>query len=250
MLATPDTSHITECVYEPAEDSYLLMDSLIGDADFLHNRFNRRDAALPPPLITEVCVGSGVVLAFALSNAKSIFGRDDVLGFGVDVNLLAAQAACITASKALSARSGNHHKPSAFLDACLADLATPLRDNMIDVLLCNPPYVPSEDVPSVPDASLDAMSTTFRLQALATDGGVDGMEVTDRLIESLPRVMSRRGVVYLLLCAQNRPEDVMERIRRLEDGRRWKAEIVLRRSDGFEKLVIVRIWREIDDAVP
>lgn len=71
------------------------------------------------------------------------------------------------------------------------------------------------------------------------------METTNRLIESIPSALSERGIAYVLLCAQNRPAEVIARIEAWEQ--RWKAEIVGRSGKvaGWEKLVILRIWRAI-----
>jgi len=90
--------------------------------------------------------------------------------------------------------------------------------------------------------------TTFEedshLLALSYAGGRDGMETTDRLIAALPDTLSERGCAYLLLCAGNRPEEVKQRIR--EFGSQWRAETVgtSGKTAGWEKLQIVRIWRE------
>lgn len=88
-----------------------------------------------------------------------------------------------------------------------------------------------------------------KLLELSYAGGKDGMETTDRVIDSLGDVLSERGVAYLLLCAGNKPEAVKQRIREMDnagEGRRWKAETVgtSGRQAGWEKLQIVRIWRE------
>lgn len=86
------------------------------------------------------------------------------------------------------------------------------------------------------------------------------METTDRLIASLPSTLSPRGVAYILLCAQNKPEVVKERIRawspsspsssEAERGQKWKAETVgfSGKQAGWEKLQIVRIWRDGDES--
>lgn len=71
------------------------------------------------------------------------------------------------------------------------------------------------------------------------------MMVTNRMLEQIPDILSAdRGVAYLLLCAQNNPELVKQRIR--EWGAGWMAETVgsSGKKAGWEKLVIVRIWRE------
>jgi release factor glutamine methyltransferase len=125
----------------------------------------------------------------------------------------------------------------------------------VDVLVFNPPYVPTPELPSMYQQGAEggegqastaaAYEEDSRLLALSYAGGRDGMEITDRLIEALPEVLSSRGVAYLLLCAQNKPEEVKDRIRGLEGGA-WKAETVgtSGKQAGWEKLQIVRIWRE------
>jgi release factor glutamine methyltransferase len=71
------------------------------------------------------------------------------------------------------------------------------------------------------------------------------METTDKLLDAIPEALDpNRGVAYVLLCAQNRPEEVKSRIRGWGGG--WKAETVGNSGvqAGWEKLVIVRIWRD------
>lgn len=111
--------------------------------------------------------------------------------------------------------------------------------------------MPTPDLPAPPPTELQELreKTTFaedsHLLELTYAGGKDGMETTDRLIESLPEVLSERGVAYILLCAQNKPEEVKERMRALGGEGEWKAETVgtSGKQAGWEKLQIVRVWR-------
>lgn len=263
MLPTPSTSHVDlNRIYEPAEDSFLLLDTLSSpnEVQFLTQRFN---APNPTPIILEVGTGSGVVIAFVTAHAEVIFGRHDVVALGSDVNEYACRAAKQTVLQAC--RDTNISKSTAVpvsLSATFcADLTSPLRSGMTDVLIFNPPYVPSPLVPGFRTASgssvvkkgsiaVDANNNTgsfehdSRLLALSYAGGVDGMEVTNTLLGQLPTVLNReRGVAYILLCQQNKPEEVMHRIRQW--GVEWKTDIVGRsgKTAGWEKLVILRIWR-------
>jgi release factor glutamine methyltransferase len=79
--------------------------------------------------------------------------------------------------------------------------------------------------------------------SLTYAGGADGMETTDRLLDAIPGVLSTHGVAYVLLCKQNNPDVVKERIRGWGG---WQAESVgsSGMQAGWEKLVIVRIWRD------
>ncbi|RMD43346.1 hypothetical protein DV735_g1718, partial [Chaetothyriales sp. CBS 134920] len=184
-LPTPSTSHLDfATIYEPAEDSFLFLDTLSSTTEsaFLHSRF-------------DVGTGSGVILAFASAHADRIFGPDrHVLTLGVDVNIDACRGAAET-----------------------ADLTSALRRGSVDVLVFNPPYVPTETVPGViirdddggdnvagdeqeqrKNKEISRFERESWLLALSYAGGQDGMEVTERLLAQVPQVLSARGVAYVL----------------------------------------------------
>ncbi|KAF2716608.1 hypothetical protein K431DRAFT_234989 [Polychaeton citri CBS 116435] len=258
MLPTPNTSHVSfDNIYEPAEDSYLLLDTLSSESEssFLKLHF---PIGKPSPIILEVGTGSGVVLAFVTAHASHIFGRADGASFGIDVNAFACKATAETVAKARRDVAENATTPAAFIDVVNGDLTAPLRANCIDVLIFNPPYVPTEalSLGTLPDVNDKALLTSLqlferdsRLLELSYAGGVDGMQITDRLLAQLPYVLSEKGVAYVLLCAQNKPEDVK---RRVIEGfpvtdplrRSWAAETVgsSGKKAGWEKLVVIRIW--------
>lgn len=181
-----------------------------------------------------------------------------MLVLGTDVNGWACEAAGWTVVQALSEQSRDDTgmqksgDASTLLGMVCADLTSPIRDGMVDVLVFNPPYVPSEDVPEVRDvaASNDTKSSTrsyehdSQLLSLSYEGGVDGMEVTNRLLEQLLEVLNpERGVAYILLCQQNKPEEVMRQIRGWGQG--WCVCVVGRSGmqAGWEKLLVIRICR-------
>lgn len=246
MLPTPDTSHVPYTrVYEPAEDSFLLLDTLSSDSEtsFLQSRFPA-GSHTPPPLILEVGPGSGVVIAFVAANAASLFGHAHVLALAVDVNRFACAATAVTARKAVRDVATGGRGGGLFLDAVQGDLASPLRAGQVDVLVFNPPYVPTEALPAATAPGEEGgFEEESRLLELAYAGGKDGMETTERLLDALPETLSERGVAYVLLCAGNRPVEVKERIRTWEGG--WRAETVgtSGRQAGWERLCILRIWR-------
>lgn len=288
MLPTPSTSHVDfERIYEPAEDSYLLLDTLSSESEkaFLQTRFpssppTSKSSSEPntnsplvnashAPLILEIGTGSGVVLSFIHANACTIFGHPHILTMGIDVNLHACKATAQTisvAEKEISNPTASPHlelQHGFYLGNILSDLTTSLRPGEVDVLVFNPPYVPTATLPSLdslspsqPDRTNQANGPELteyekdsHLLELSYAGGADGMETTDRLLDSLPRILSERGCAYVLLCAQNRPLEVVERVRAWEGGEvwAWRAEIAgtSGRKAGWEKLVVVRIWRQM-----
>ncbi|KAJ4290139.1 S-adenosylmethionine-dependent methyltransferase [Collariella sp. IMI 366227] len=215
-------------VYEPAEDSFLLLDTLSSPSEtaFLSQHFSLSPTTTttitttllsPTPLIAEIGPGSGVVLAFLTAHSQTLFSRRDILTLGIDVNRFACAATRETVRKAVAEDAAESGDGSGFaLGVAQGDLTSPLRGGSVDVLVFNPPYVPTPDVPVV-DRDVGSgvgveggKKTTFEedsnLLALSYAGGRDGMEITERLIGELPGVLTGR--------------------------------------QGWEKLEIVRIWRE------
>lgn len=248
MLPTPDTSHVPyERVYEPAEDSFLLLDTLSSDSEraFLRDEFSHTT-----PLVVELGTGSGVVLAFVHAHAETLFGTRRVLTAGVDMNAYACRATVATARRAQADNPATH---GVYLGSCMGDLAAPWRDGCVDVLVFNPPYVPTPEMPARPEDWADAVPAPGQtpsfdddsyLLSLSYAGGMDGMETTDRLIERLPQILSPRGCAYILLCAQNKPNEVKKRIEAF--GPEWRALTVgsSGKTAGWEKLQVIRIWRD------
>lgn len=252
MLPTPSTSHVNyKHVYEPAEDSFLLLDTIssVPERAFLHSRF---PVTSPSPLIVELGTGSGVVLAFAAAQSKHIFGRLDVLTLGCDINQFACRATAETVRLAIQEANANRESAQ-FLGSVNADLTAAIKPGSVDVLIFNPPYVPTEFLPDGTNNDEFADRDDFKsseefernsyLLALSYAGGVDGMEVTNRILSQLPTVLSHRGMAYILLCTQNKPEAVKQCIRTWPGG--WAAETVglSGKTAGWEKLSILRIWR-------
>jgi release factor glutamine methyltransferase len=242
MLPTPSTSHVSfNTIYEPAEDSYLLLDTLSSptETSWLRTRF-------PPtttcPFLVEIGTGSGVVIAFLAAQAKTIFGWEGVLALGVDVNANACAATVETVSRALSEQGA----ATAYLGSVCGDLTSSVLEGEVDVMVFNPPYVPTLELPALPGGGGIELRSGFEadshLLSLSYAGGVDGMETTYRLLEALPKVLSRRGVAYVLLCAQNKPEDVKNFVR---SALKMHVETVRTsgKAAGWEKLQIIRVWR-------
>ncbi|OOF98909.1 hypothetical protein ASPCADRAFT_127498 [Aspergillus carbonarius ITEM 5010] len=277
MLPTPSTTHVSfDTIYEPSEDSYLFLDTLSAATESAWLTTHFHPSTNPSsPLILEVGTGSGVVLAFVTANSTHILGRTDVLAIGTDVNRNACLATRETVRKAIDDQQQQQQPTSTttttppptpksiITSTLLTDLVSPIRPKSIDILLFNPPYVPTPELPilptstSVSDHDTAGLSRSEKftqesyLLSLTYAGGKDGMETTERLLEDIPRVLALRGVAYVLLCAQNRPREVVERVKgwewREEGEGRWCAEVVGSSGvqAGWEKLVIVRIWREL-----
>ena len=166
--------------YSPAEDSYLFLDTLEAELDPILCRLSN-------PLIVEVGPGSGVLCGFLSRSLKDRQHETRVLA--VDVNPAATDATVKTFA-CVSRHTG--------VDALLGDATTSLiRSGTVDIILCNPPYVPSE-----------RDEFNHPLVAAWAGGLPDGREVTDRVIEQASKLLTVNGIMLLLLDERNVPAAV------------------------------------------
>ncbi|XP_066516185.1 methyltransferase N6AMT1 [Hoplias malabaricus] len=208
MYPTPLYSHAGRGpfseVYEPAEDSFLLIDALEKDADLLKQS--------RPAVCLEVGSGSGVVSAFL----ASITGPD-ALYLCTDLNPAAAQCTAETS-----------HCNRLHLQPVITDLTQcflPRLNGLVDILLFNPPYVvtPSEEVGS------------HGIEA-SWAGGKRGREVMDRFFPIIPQLLSNQGMFYLVTVSDNNPDEIIALLK--DSGLR--GTVRLSRQAGMERLSILR----------
>ncbi|XP_053318018.1 methyltransferase N6AMT1 [Spea bombifrons] len=207
MHPTPLYSHVGcgnfKDVYDPAEDTFLLIDALEKDALELKDRVN---------ICLEVGCGSGVVSAFV----ASLVGPT-ALYLCTDINPLAALCTLETAQ-------ANRVQ----IEPIVTDLVTgllPRLQGQVDLLVFNPPYVvtPSEEVGS------------HGIEA-AWAGGKNGREVMDKLFPLVPKLLSASGVFYLLVLKENNPDEIVARMKMYE----LEGSKVLSRQAGREHLTILK----------
>lgn len=220
MLPTPEILHLDyDKVYEPAEDSYLLLDCFEQEQKWLQTKFNGK-----APLVTEIGTGSGIVTSFI---------QQHVLPLSVFIATDLNPHAC---KQALQTIQDNQQNKAPFvMDTVQMDLTTGIRSNQTDVLIFNPPYVPAEEVPTTPDNIED--STWLDLALL---GGDKGMVITWKVLDNLDMILSNEGVAYILFCARNLPDEVAE----VMEKRGWDVETVIHRKAGWEVLSVLRFIRK------
>ncbi|KAG5728552.1 eRF1 methyltransferase catalytic subunit mtq2 [Termitomyces sp. T112] len=217
MIPTPDLSHLSakdyDHVYEPAEDTFLLLDALEEDEKELKD--------LHPSISLEIGPGSGCVSAFI----GKILGPS-VLYLCSDIN----PHAC-TCTRA----TGTQNKVT--LDVINASFASPLTlrlKHAVDIILFNPPYVPT-----IQEEMSDAQDKCSISGSWA--GGMDGMNVTNIFLEHVEELLSERGRFYLVAVAENDVPGIQERMSKLHGLR---SDIVLSRRAGREHLFVIRFIRD------
>ncbi|BFF94832.1 methyltransferase N6AMT1 [Drosophila madeirensis] len=219
-METPHFDHLTaqdyEHVYEPAEDSFLLLDALEADLPFLN--------VLQPRLCVEIGSGSGIIIT-ALSKQLA----NTSLCLATDINLKACDA---------TRRTARHNE--ARVDSLRCNLADVLRKRSVDVLLFNPPYVVTSDEELQCQMFAGGSNpSTERNLVYSWAGGKDGRRVTDTLLQQLDDILSPLGVLYLLLLRENKPDEIIKRL----EGLNFKAVKFMERRIPGEYLYILKVTR-------
>ncbi|SCV04504.1 LAMI_0H16666g1_1 [Lachancea mirantina] len=219
MFPTPYVNCDYNKVYEPSEDSFLLLDVLESEQDALRTMFRNKLG-----VVCEIGCGSGIVTTFMMQNK---IPSTDAVYIPVDISPWALEATMDTAK-----RNGCSAQ---YLTPVRANLTAGLKKNEVDVLVFNPPYVPNETIPEMP---LDDKNEDDWLD-LALLGGNDGMVVTRKLLDGLQDILSSHGVAYVLFCARNWPEKVQEYMQ----IKGWNAQLIEKRKAGWEVLSVYKFWR-------
>ena len=209
----------------------------------------------------EVCQSTQTDDAEALSSDASS-ALTSVCCFGIDVNPLALKATKETfrrtfadpkLHKALYKTPSSSLSPlislqsrveqAFYLNLVRGDLLHWMRSSSahpghIDLLLFNPPYVPtSEEELAV---ALRGGETGKDWLPSAWAGGLKGRAVLDRCLPLLPDIMAKKSDVLLVALDSNDPEEIIDRVTQLSrmKGRNVSGNIIIRRWTG-EKLCVI-----------
>lgn len=202
------TSEELDNVYEPAEDSFLLIDALELDLEKL--KINK------PVICLEVGSGSGVIISALAMALKKICSS---YFLAVDIN----PQACMVTRKTSITNKVN-------VEVIQMDLVQFIHTkNIFDLIVFNPPYVVTE--------SIEGFDDTLISKAWA--GGCEGREVMDRLFPLIPDLLSNNGLFYLLLIKENKPQNIIK----IFKGLNMTGSIVIERRVRGEHLYVLRFHK-------
>lgn len=213
-------------VYGPSEDSFALADALLALS---------KQWAAPPELSLEIGCGSGyVITSLARILAASGAPRCRLIATDISRKALAATARTL---KEHGIPVGAHGAAQAidngpvFCEVLQSDLMVGLLPDLshrVDLLLFNPPYVPTDD-----------SEITQGGIAAAWAGGPNGRVVIDRLLSQLDDILSPKGQLLMVTIQQNDPQGLV----REWNSKGYRASICLTQRADEELLQIVHLQR-------
>lgn len=200
-------------VYEPCDDSFALVDALLADRNNLleHN----------PRLCVEVGCGSGYVIT-----SLALMLRPHIPGAYYIATDLNPHAVRVT-SETLEA----HGVHAELIQTNIASGLEKRLERMVDVMVVNPPYVPT------PEDEVGCEGITS-----AWAGGENGRRVIDRILPIADCLLSDRGWLYMVTLAANDPSQICRQMKK----KGYAYRIVIQRSTEEENLHIIKFWRDPD----
>lgn len=180
--------NLADQVYEPAEDSYLLADTAL---EFVKENM----------CILEIGTGSGFVSAVLKNNRN--------------IELVATE---ISPLAARCARSNG-------IDVIRTDMFAGLKGkNQFDIVIFNPPYLPTSEEEKVPG-----------WLNYAFDGGIDGRKDIKPFMEQVRAYLKPEGLILLLVSSITGIEEVMQEM----EQHGFNSWIEAREKCSFEELVVI-----------
>ena len=190
--------------------------------------------------VMEIGTGSGVPITYLSKWLLAEKPKHDDKGnrfsmIATDLNPLALEFARKTAEENGVMISEETEATIKSIDFVECDLATPLledREGSIDVLLFNPPYVPTEDE----EVSGNGIEISWA-------GGTDGRLVVDRALPQIAKLLRKpTGVCYMITVDDNRPTEMATLLR---ENHGLKMVPLVRRRARNEYLSVQKIsWMD------
>jgi release factor glutamine methyltransferase len=207
----PDTADVAAGVYAPQHDSQLLIEAMT------------RSGVVTGSRVLDLCTGSGAVAIAAAQLAARHVTAFDISPHAIEY----ATNNAAQAGAQIDARVGM------WVDAFVA--------GPYDVVVSNPPYVPTG-----PDADLESIPLEVG-PAIAWNAGHDGREVLNPLCDNAPELLAAGGT---MLIVQSELSDTEQSLRRLRSGG-LRAEVVLSQLIPFGPVLRARAkWLESIGMLP
>jgi release factor glutamine methyltransferase len=136
---------------------------------------------LDAPRVLDIGTGSGAIaVALAKHHARAIVTAIDVSKDALEV----------------ARRNADKHAVAGRIRFLQGDLLAPVARETFDLIVSNPPYIPTEDLPGLPIGVRQYEPLT------ALDGGTGGFVVFDRLVEQARKQLANGGNLVVEIGSQ------------------------------------------------
>ena len=211
-----DLSNDFKNVYEPAEDTFLLIDSITNDLD--------KNKLFNPIKSIEIGCGNGLVSCCYLDIIK----KENITlekHFCIDIN----KDALNLTEKLI--KNYNLNNNVYFIES---DLFSNFKNNeKFDIIIFNPPYVTTDD-----DEYKRALEKKDIYASWA--GGKKGSETIFKFISQLKNFIKEDSIIYLLLSKENEYLKIIDDINNCIN---FQFEILMKKKATNEKLAVFKFFK-------
>lgn len=211
---------VLEDVYEPAEDTYLMADCAVSAFSSYKESYQASKSGEGGYFVLEVGCGSGFVSAFFQNHFP------DVHLTAVDINPAAVMCARMNGIRVFESDMFDIFENTGCSDITQIEAAAPIKPPLgFDVILFNPPYLPTSE-----DEKVSGMLN------YAFDGGVTGRDSIDRFLNEVGRYLKDGGFFLLLISSITGLKEVSEEMEK--NG--FSAEVIGTDKVSFEELMVLK----------
>ena len=209
-------------VYEPSEDTFLLIDSLELELDnlFSQNYFNQ----LTKITSIELGCGNGLISCCFLSKLKNL-NINNYHHYCIDINNDA-----INLTKRLLSKYNLDVNTSCIESDLFANVN---KEETFDIIIFNPPYVTTDK-----EEYERALKEKDIYAAWA--GGIKGSETINKFVEDLKERINDKTIIFLLLSKEN---DYNLIINNLKNKYELNLELLMRKQFKNEKLAVFKFYK-------
>lgn len=220
-------------VYEPAEDTFLLIDSL--KLEIFNNQIFSKENDQNFKSV-EVGCGNGLVSCCFLNELTKFFENSqlNLTHFLIDINPDALKLTKkILETCEIDEFSKRIKKSNIKLEFLNSNIFSTCQDQKFDLIFFNPPYVTTDQ------EELERAKREKDIYA-SWAGGDNGSQIIFEFIEGLGEVLKENTILYMLLSQENEYNKIF---RVLEEKYGFAPECLLRRTAVNENLAVFKFIR-------
>ena len=168
------------------------MDSLMGYTEFMGLVVPFSQDTLSPRQETEIMVDNIIRENKGRDNLTvlDLCSGSGCIGLAIAKHLKATVTLVDISSKAISVAKNTAEINNVAVEIIESDLFEKV-DGKYDIIVTNPPYIPSEDCLSLEKEVIDYDPM------LALDGGQDGLDLIRKIVKDSPNHLNKNGLIYM-----------------------------------------------------
>ncbi len=175
----------------------------IGDTEFYGYKIKVDERVLIPRCETELLVEQALKIADKDSKVLDLCTGSGAIAIAINKEKQAITTAVDVSEGALEVATLNAKENGADIEFINSDLFSSLDNRKFDLIISNPPYIPTKDIDGLQREVKD-----FEPK-LALDGGEDGLDVYKKIILDAPRYLNEKGVL-LFECGIGQAQAIKE----------------------------------------